>query len=308
MVKLINLGNTCAINSLIQSILNCDINIIDLKKPNKNSFTYEFFEFLLFLKNNNNETIKPYKFINMLFNTFKNFNKGEQIDAQELWTYISNKIFEETSYNIDFNDNIINNLHKQAYIQINLHNNNKNSEWNKYFQGVLIYINICNDCKTRTFNFEPFYSININCGKTIIDMLIDYFKTKEKEKIIFKCNKCNINKEHDRFIKFYSLSKYLVISINRYNNYGQKINSGIKINKSINLSSNILINNKKNIILDLKSSICHYGNLNSGHYNNININDNIINDDETNININNINELLENNQDSYILFYSIKFK
>jgi ubiquitin C-terminal hydrolase len=307
MVKLINLSNTCAINSLIQSILLCDINIDLFLKPSVNTFSSNFLEFLIFLNNNNNETIEPNNFIETFFKHFTIFKKGEQLDAQEVWTYISNTIVKDTSYNININKIFTNNLDKQAFDEINLHNNNKNSEWNNLFQGVFIYINICNTCKNKTYKFEPFYSINMNCNKSIIEILIDYFKRNTKEEIIFKCHKCDINKIHNRYTKFYSLAKYLIISINRYNNIGEKINLKIKVNKSINLTSNILINNKKNIVLNLVSCLCHYGNINNGHYININIKDKIINDDSNIINIENMDELLNNNSNCYILFYKINY-
>ena len=43
MVKLCNLGNTCAINSLLQAINSCHINVNMFQKPEDNTFAKALF-------------------------------------------------------------------------------------------------------------------------------------------------------------------------------------------------------------------------------------------------------------------------
>ena len=94
-----NLGGTCAINSILQIIIrnnNLRTIILKLSAP-ANSFTNELKE-IIDLIHNQKKSITPHKFINFFFETFKGiFNKYEEIDINELWLFIYNKIFEETS-------------------------------------------------------------------------------------------------------------------------------------------------------------------------------------------------------------------
>jgi uncharacterized UBP type Zn finger protein len=100
---LLNLGNTCAINSLIQSINLTNIDIQKFNKPNNNTLSKSLFELIYLIQNNPDKNIKPSKFIETLYNKLTEFQRFQQLDAQELWILMSNKIFEETAVNIDLN-------------------------------------------------------------------------------------------------------------------------------------------------------------------------------------------------------------
>ena len=71
------------------------------------------------------------------------------------------------------------------------------------------------------------------------------------------------------------------------------------------LSHNILYENKNNIELKLISQINHFGNINSGHYNAIDYENNIIIDDDTIINYDIKNS--KDNSNVYMLFYQTNF-
>jgi len=92
-----NLGSTCAINSLIQVITRNDIlrNIILHSDFPDNTIGEQLKEIidLMYVKNN---SIIPRKFLNTLYNIFKDiFYQGEQIDIGELWTFLADKIADD---------------------------------------------------------------------------------------------------------------------------------------------------------------------------------------------------------------------
>ena len=89
-----NLGNTCAINTLIQiicrnsflrnSILNVDIS--------NNTLAIELKE-IIQLMYIDKKSLSPRKFITKLYNIFSDiFRFGEQLDINELWLFLFNKI------------------------------------------------------------------------------------------------------------------------------------------------------------------------------------------------------------------------
>ena len=77
--------------------------------------------------------------------------------------------------------------------------------------------------------------------------------------------------------------------------------SKIDINTNIMLSHNILYENKNNIKLTLSGHINHFGSINSGHYNAINYEKNVIIDDDAILPFN--DNMLKTNSDVYMLFY-----
>jgi ubiquitin C-terminal hydrolase len=304
MVKLLNLGNTCAINSLIQAINCCNINISNFQKPEDNTLTRALFELLHLMKIHDDKTIKPSNFLNYLYSTFSTLEQRQQLDAQEIWTLLSNEIFNNTGYLIDNNKTFTSNIHKNANEQILKHNNNKTSLWNDLFQGIILQILICHNCKNKTYTFEPFYSISLNLSDSIITMLKEYFSKEITDEIDCEC--CRKKSKQYRFIKFYKLPKYLFISLNRYNNLGQKLNFNVNINTNILLSNNILYDNKNKIELNLISTINHFGSINSGHYNALDHNNKRIIDDDTIIPLDN-EKFYKQNNSIYMLCYQVNF-
>jgi ubiquitin C-terminal hydrolase len=305
MVKLCNLGNTCAINSLLQAINTCRINVNMFQKPEDNTLARTLFELLHLMNIHDDKTIKPSNFLNCLYTTFSTLEVRQQLDAQEVWTLLSNEVFNNTAYPININKSFTSDIHKNASEQIAKHNNNKTSLWNDLFQGIILQILICHNCKNKTYRFEPFYSISLNLSESIITMLKEYF-IKETIEDEIDCECCRIKSKQYRFIKFYKLPKYLIISLNRYNNLGQKLDFKVDINSNILLGNNILYDNKNKIELNLTSTVNHFGGINSGHYNALDHNKKVIIDDDSLIPLNN-EDFYKKNNSIYMLCYEVKF-
>lgn len=306
---LINIGNTCAINSLLQCIfhtLNSIILIENIPKiEDKHKITESLIILLKLMKENEKKVIKPGKFINDFFTNNNFFIKGNQLDTCELWIYLSNKIFEETGTLIKERKIYDKVIYKKAYEQIMLHNNNKECFWSDIYQGVTLTITKCNGCNSKYYNFETFYNISINVEKeNIINSLIDFFSTNNYNDD-WKCELCNRNTSYKKTTKLWKMPRILVISLNRYDNKMKKINKNIYINHFINFKRGVHFCDN-NFLYEFKTCIHHFGSYGGGHYiSSILNNDKIIQYDDSNIIKIKYDNNFKNSNDVYLLFYKL---
>ena len=334
-----NLGSTCAINSLIQIISRNDIlrNIILNNNFAKDTISDQLKEIidLMYVKNN---SIIPRKFINTLYNIFKDiFYQGEQIDISELWTFLSDKISDDMialpvanninslvdyltegviyDSDIEFNNAIVNcKLLRKKYEYYYNKFNKKNSIWQKNTQGFYLNTTRCINCNLTFYNFEPFTSLNIDISMdTISPKISDMISQSLKEEVIngdWFCTKCNKHCAYKKSTKLWKLPDVLVIIIKRFINIQLKNNAPITINDYLNFNKGSILSNKKDVIYLFSSVALHFGSLNGGHYSAIcNTPDgNILYDDRNVVNIDTDNKInfKNKNANAYMLVYTLK--
>jgi ubiquitin C-terminal hydrolase len=169
----------------------------------------------------------------------------------------------------------------------------------------------CTKCGNTKDVFEDFTTLNLTVNETSENVLelIDLFNNYLKKEIInesnnlYYCEKCKMNTPSEQKTVLFKLPKRLIIVFKRYSD------SGVKINKKIKYPINSLLiketQSGKIFNYSLTNLIYHFGNLNNGHYlNSSNINDRWYLIDDNHISMN--SEVILNNVNSYILFYSLK--
>lgn len=340
-----NLGSTCAINSLIQVISRNNIlrNIILHSDFPENTIGEQLKEIidLMYVKNN---SIIPRKFLNTLYNIFKDiFYQGEQIDIGELWTFLSDKIADDivikdinnpdisnisnillkdyltegVVYNsdTDFNSAIVNcKLLRKKYEYYYNKFNKKKSIWQKNTQGFYLNTTRCVHCNLTFYNFEPFTSLNIDIPADILCPKVSYMISQSlKEEVIqgdWFCTKCNKNTAYKKSTKLWKLPDVLVIIIKRFINIRLKNEVPISINDYLTFNKGSILSNKKDATYTFSSTALHFGSLNGGHYSAIcnTPNGNILYDDRTVINIDTDSKMnfKEKNTHAYMLVYTLQ--
>jgi len=333
-----NLGSTCAINSLIQVITRNDIlrNIILHSDFPDNTIGEQLKEIidLMYVKNN---SIIPRKFLNTLYNIFKDiFYQGEQIDIGELWTFLADKIADDivikdsqdpnnlllkdyytegVVYNSDteFNSAIVNcKLLRKKYDYYYNKFNKKKSIWQKNTQGFYLNTTRCVYCNLTFYNFEPFTSLNIDIPADMLCPKISSMISQSlKEEVIhgdWFCTKCNKNTAYKKSTKLWKLPDVLVIIIKRFINIRLKNEAPIFINDYLTFNKGSILSNKKDATYIFSSTALHFGSLNGGHYSAIcnTPNGNILYDDRTVINIDTDSKInfKEKNTHAYMLVYT----
>lgn len=294
MASLVNVGATCSINSVLQVIAHLDFDITVLPKTKSGTLNRALVEIIHLMKLNKDKRITPNRFLTNLYEHLTMFSKGEQLDVQELFIMLSAQIFKETGID-DVSDKHLD----DAEIQIRQHNEYKTSMWNDLFQGVLLTKIVCKSCNNTSERYEPFYTLSLSPGKSMIHMIMELFKKSVVDNDdTWKCDKCK-NNSFIKSVRMYSVPKYIPVHISRYTNEVTKNNEDVDITKKISISKNAFINNKKDVILEHCSSICHQGVLSGGHYY-TNINDEVIYDDDNKYPYNNYH-----NKFTYLAFYKV---
>lgn len=312
-----NLGATCAINSLIQiicrnkhlsaTILNANVS--------PNSFTGELKE-IIELICNQNKSLHPAKFIDCFYKTFNGiFNRYEQIDINELWFYVFDKINEETSKPSLLNFSVVSNLKEEHDYKINIYNNNKTSELLKLVQGSFINIIECSNCNHRSYSFEPFINISLDIDTktdnnlTIADLISTFIKDEFREADAWKCDKCLQNCSYIKTNRIWKIPKVLLLSLNRFKDHNNKNNKEIFINDELNFNKGSVLSINEDCKFELQAVGLHFGGLCGGHYtsacNMNNGNYHHYNDDVINvISSNDIKQIL--NKNGYLIIYENK--
>ncbi len=274
-----NLGSTCAINSLIQILYRNEKirNAIMKTSTVKRSITNELQEIFEMINNSNNtnneiQVIHPHKFIKYFYETFEGiFNKYEQIDINELWMFLYEKINEETSIIKELDINPIKNMNDEHDMKINIYNNKKESELLKTVQGSYINIIQCCNCNYKSYSFEPFINLNIditntdNKNKTLVELIINHFKVETREDE-WTCDNCKNKCKYLKTVQLWKLPEVLFITLNRFKDINKKNNDEIIINHVINFNKGSVMSLNSDRSFILTSMGLHNGSLMGGHY------------------------------------------
>jgi len=283
LVGFLNTGNTCYINSVLECFIN---DILFRNKLIKSTELKEEYSIvkkvveLINLKDDGEYSFMKYnlnQFNELLFNK-SYFRRFEQYDAHE--------------FLLKFMD-MFENECKDIYV------------------GQTRLTIKCTKCGNTKDVFEDFTTLNLTVNETSENVLelIDLFNNYLKKEIInesnnlYYCEKCKMNTPSEQKTVLFKLPKRLIIVFKRYSD------SGVKINKKIKYPINSLLiketQSGKIFNYSLTNLIYHFGNLNNGHYlNSSNINDRWYLIDDNHISMN--SEVILNNVNSYILFYSLK--
>jgi ubiquitin carboxyl-terminal hydrolase 8 len=327
---LVNVGNTCYLNSCMQ-LLSHTYELNELLEQN-NLEINKCIESKIFLEWNSlrkmmwseNCCIAPYGFVKTVqhVSKIKNniFTEFSQNDVFEFLLFIIDCLHESLKRKVKMNINgVIKNdkdfLAKKCFEMIKNVYNNEYSEIINIFYGTSVtHINDFITNKSINIIAEPFsiLSLCIPNNKASSCSIINCFDLyTQKEELINEnqvFNEATGKKQNAiKTISFWSLPNVLIIELKRYTNNNNKIKTIISTPLiDLNLSKYISGYNPESYVYDLFGTGNHFGNTTGGHYTS-----NIKNPNGKwySFNDNNINEITEDkiiNANTYSLFYRKK--
>lgn len=234
-IGLLNVNNTCYVNSVLQSLLSMDKFTQFVKCLNTDSPLIDnFINIINYVdeKSKNNKDkfniVKPASFLESLYKE-SYFTKGTQEDAHELLLFLLDYIHEKSKTRRG--DSIVKSL----------------------FHGTVNSRMLC-ECGKVTNNNDDFVYISISSDSKTIDKGVTKY-INNMEKIKSSCAKCELMTEKVRTQQFKTIPEYLIIQVMRFNNDLTKKEDSIDVDTTI-----------MNDEYTLSGIIFHSGTLSRGHY------------------------------------------
>lgn len=290
---LINLGNTCYMNSVLQTLFACvDFNnslLQEKLKAKTLSYSYQRITRIMIQRCNEKSKVKKFQltnFINIFRKEFQHVSFHQQ-DAHEAMGYLLSKFHEclkgefnnndlkDTMKVIRYNKKIKNECARQL---IKMYKNDF-SLINQYFYGQMCNIIKCEDCNHEVNRVEVFkgFELGIEKSDKLLDALKEHMSIENLEG--YKCDNCKKTKCNKQMILL-NTPKYIFITLKRFT-FNYKLNKFIKNSKLVEypmylhfkdylLQENENKNVEKVSLYKLNSIINHMGGSNNGHYNTMN--------------------------------------
>jgi ubiquitin C-terminal hydrolase len=248
--NMVNLGNTCYINSSIALLSNClgltnyFITNSFVKHINRTSNQYPFL--LCWLKTitalfEENQTIKPSTMIKHIQTYKPEFKAGRQHDAHECIILILDLLHNSLIHKIP-SVPTENGIHKHLIKSNSVFNSHFKDKWSiitDLFFGQYIQKVKCCKCKLTSFSYHPFLGLSLPIPQskaayiTIYDTLRVFFNTQVLDK---KCEKCKTETQHKLKLRIIKLPVYLLIQFKRFDSDLTKKNDHIAFTDTLDLS------------------------------------------------------------------------
>ena len=284
---LINLGNTCYLNSVIQCLSHLLIfhplntEFYEECDNKTDCMIYEWFQFQRRMwSNENNNSVNPSNILiqfqkdcqkyNMYFENFRQNDADEFLilflDFLHRSIKCGMKIISKNSHN----NKEINKLIQESYkTWLRFFENDYSYIVEKFYSQLLSYTT-CPNCGYYTTNHDPVQVISLeipNSATNLIDCL-DHYTTSISldDNNLWKCDKCNQKVQSEKKTILWKTSDIIILSLKRFK-YGKKINKYISFSEILDLNEfSLNFGSKKNNTYSLQGLAIHQGSLDSGHY------------------------------------------
>lgn len=270
---ILNLGNTCGINALIQCISSSPILCKALHKSlqeydqqfqydKDRSAAYQLSQVLICLSK---ETVNPSAFISTLFTRLKEFiTFGYQHDIVELWTLLIDHLHGEVGIPLPLNELVIchpkSPLNERIEASIQMYNEKKMSTLMNVVQGVQMSIIRCK-CGFTQANIEVFTTLQLDIDGTQSFMSALQRCFEPEEMLDWTCDNCRERGKAQKFIHPSKWPPVLVTVLKRFRSLGTGVYE--KISNPIDIPDQFEADGHKYILMGLGQ---HHGGYDGGHY------------------------------------------
>ncbi|MBU79126.1 MAG: hypothetical protein CMD29_03245 [Flavobacteriales bacterium] len=285
---LLNLGNTCYMNSVLQCLSHLLIFhpmnelFYEECKELKEGLMYEWVQFQKNMWSNENNTVQnPIQ----LLKSFKRICSEKDLYFEN---FNQNDVDE---FLVLFLDLLHQCIRKRVKIKLNnMYSKNENSKiiikgyetWKRFYEkdysyivenfySQLLSITICPECYYFTTNHDPIQVISLeipSSAKSLDDCFQNYTKKIVlDEQNMWKCDKCCKQVRPHKKTLFFKTSDILIILLKRFTKYGTKIDRYLEYPMKLNLKDyNKNYGTQKKNIYQLNGICIHNGVLGGGHY------------------------------------------
>jgi ubiquitin C-terminal hydrolase len=318
---LINMGNTCYMNSIFQILLHHDLLVNyfisekvekEINQERKESIVVKEFNRLVkgYWSFDKYHQIKPLSIIKVLWHMNPMFHPYRQNDAQEFLTFLLDTIHTGVEHPVRIKlkqkSNTLTPTISKAVEHWKEFFGEKYSDLvSLYFSQIRTTMECPNNHQSISFNPSSILSVDIT-GDSLIKCLNHHFS---KERVDYKCETCKELCTKQEKIQY--MSEYLFIQLKRfqYTSIGaRKINDTISYPKTLNLDQFVDISvDKAHRTYELDGLVLHQGIAEGGHYHAYQYHDNkwLKFDDESIVEIASEEQIMDN-RDVYLLVYKKK--
>lgn len=286
---LVNLGNKCFMNSILQCLVH-SLKLSDyflsgqfreedpenLYRRREEYYVVMSYTTLVHSMFEQNQLLKPKSFVENISKFVRKYFSCQQQDSHECLMYIFDILHRALKYEIDVEirgevKNTRDALMKQSLEQWTGFFKDNYSFIVEQFGGMLMNEVSCVNCKKPEQRiFEPFTCLSVNLGKhdtTLDACLADFFKRDELV-TTWTCEACDMAGCR-KSCSAWSLPNYLVIHLKRFTNDGRKIRSFVEFPMDDLVLSSYVTSQKgdpNNYVYSLYAVNCHSGDVGGGHY------------------------------------------